>query len=108
MKTAVVYEDIPQALIDVINKIAWGRFSASEVQQKLNELSTFIAQKAPMLKARTGESPTRTKTVKIAEAVPDVALQFINRYDCSPMLVRMGIGAVKKPINDFLKKNNYF
>jgi hypothetical protein len=77
MKQAYFYIDVPQDLIDVVNRIDYGRVSPERAKVFLVELNT-LADKYNLPKRAKANA---TRPVTVHENVPDEAILAINQRD---------------------------
>lgn len=101
LKEAHFFVDVPQDLIDVINRIDYGRISPDEARTFLDQLNQ-LADKYD-LPRRTQSSAT--KIAMVNKAVPDEAIKAVNQRDYS-RIPRLALSLAKPKILKTLKQLN--
>jgi len=107
MKTVMMFKDIPDALIELMNEIKYNNLTPAQGKQKLAQLEQYIQTDAKVksfVKIRQAGSYGQ-KQVHFNDNVPDEAIKLLLKYNFSaiPSIV---MPLVKSKVREELKKLN--
>lgn len=107
MKTAILFSDVPDALIELMNEIKYNSLTPEQGKQKLQQLEQYIQTDTKVkqfVKIRTAGNYGQ-KNVTFNDSVPNEAIQLLRKYNFSA-IPKIVMPLVKSKVRAELKKLN--